>query len=256
MKRIVGILTVMVSLCAAPAWAQLSGSTSNTTGATCSGGGSGDGDCRNSTQQLTNTGSTFQSRYAWNINADTTIFNTHDTSGSARHNVTFNATAPGGYRLDINTSRVGALGRSADASNCDGSADTSGVTGNSNVALNTGTLSLGDPGSIGTGGGDANTAFNQTSTSIIFRVSNGSTLSHSLSFTWNGAVRSNSCEASVRQGESSGTTSGCGICGYPGNPSRTQATDGHFVNVAFTSLCGNHSIDGSVTEQCDEGSAN
>ena len=49
------------------------------------------------------------SRYAWNINADTGIFSTHDTSGNARHNVDFTATAPGGYRLDISTSRVGEL---------------------------------------------------------------------------------------------------------------------------------------------------
>src|SRR5881409_3961962 len=133
-KLLVGT-AVTLMLSTPPVWAQLSGSTSNTTGATCSGGGSGDGDCRNSTQQLTNTGSTFRSRYAWNINADTTVFNTHDTSGNARHNVSFNATAPGGYRLDISTSRVGALGRSADASNCNGSADTSGTTGNSDVAL-------------------------------------------------------------------------------------------------------------------------
>jgi hypothetical protein len=256
MKRIVGILTVMVSLSAASAWAQLSGSTSDTTGATCSGGGVGDGDCRNSTQQLTNTATTFQSRYAWNINADTGIFSTHDTSGSARHNVTFNATAPGGYRLDISTSRVGALGRSEDASNCSGSADTSGVTGNSNVAVNSGTLGLADPGGISPGGGDANVPFSQSATATIFRVSNGSVQSHSLSFTWNGAVRSNSCEASVRQGESSVTTSGCGVCGYPGTPSRNQASDGHFVTVSFTSLCGNGTIDSAVSEQCDQGSAN
>src|SRR5204863_8400109 len=82
---------------------------------------------------------------------------------------------------------------------------------------------------------------------------NGVAQSHSLSFTWNGAVRSNSCEASVRQGENSGTTSGCDICGYPGNPSRTQSSDGHFVTVTFTSLCGNHTIDSAVGEDCDEG---
>src|SRR5438094_7728926 len=186
---------------ALPAGAQLTSAADSTAGATCTGGGGGDGDCRNSAAFTVSCGascSTFTSRYAWNINADTTVASTHDTSGNAQHNVTFNATAVGGYRLDISTSRVGALGRSADASNCDGSADTSGVTGSSNVALSAGTLSLGDPGGIANGGGDANVAFNQSSTATIFRVSNGLTTSHSLSFTWNGAVRSNSCEASVR----------------------------------------------------------
>src|SRR5438067_2459140 len=108
-------------------------------------------------------------------------------------------------------------------------------------------------GGIANGGGDANVPFNQSSTATIFRVSNGLAQSHSLSFTWNGAVRSNSCEASVRQGENSGTTTGCDICGYPGSPSRTQSSDGHFVTVAFTSLCGNGTIDSAVSEQCDEG---
>src|SRR5205823_3700338 len=113
--------------------------------------------------------STFTSRYAWNINADTTVASTHDTSGNAQHNVTFNATAVGGYRLDISTSRVGALGRSADASNCDGSADTSGVTGNSNVAIagDGGSLGLGDPGIIGNGGERAAVARSEEHTSEL-----------------------------------------------------------------------------------------
>ena len=101
---------------ALPAGAQLTSAADSTAGATCSGGGGGDGDCRNSAAFTVSCGascSTFTSRYAWNINADTTVASTHDTSGNAQHNVTFNATAVGGYRLDISTSRVGALGRSA-----------------------------------------------------------------------------------------------------------------------------------------------
>jgi hypothetical protein len=245
-------------LAAAPARATLSGAAdTNFTGFTCSGGASSDGDCQRSAAFTVNTPTTFTSRYAWNVNADTIIFSTHDTSSNAQHNITFTATAPGGYRLDISTTRVGALGRSSDASGCDGSADTNGITGSSNVALNSGTLSIGDPGSIGNGGGDSNVPYNQSSgTAQIFRVSNGAGQSHSLTFTWNGSVRSNSCEASVRQGEGSGSTSGCGVCGYPGSPSRTQSSDGHFVTVSFTSLCGNGTIDGAVGEQCDAGSAN
>src|SRR5207244_9790660 len=75
-----------------------------------------------------------------------------------------------------------------------------------------------------------------------------------------GSVRSNSCEAAVRQGESSGTTTGCSACGYPGNPSRTASTDGHFVQVTFTSFCGNGTVEapghGVTAEQCDQGGAN
>src|SRR6185369_42115 len=43
---------------------------------------------------------------------------------------------------------------------------------------------------------------------------------------------------------------------YPGSPGRTQATDGHFVTVTLTSLCGNGTVDSSVSEQCDQGAAN
>ena len=261
-SKVLGGLPTAVAvllLGALPASALMSGAGNSTTGASCNGGGGGDGDCRNSVSFTAACGascSTFTSRYAWNINADTTVFSTHDTSGNAQHNVSFSATATGGYRLDISTSRVGAMGRSSDATGCDGAADTSGVTGNSNVALNSGTLTIGDPGAIANGGGDANTPYNQSSgTAQIFRFSGGVAQSHSLSFTWNGSVRSNSCEASVRQGESSGTTSGCDVCGYPGNPSRTQASDGHFVTVSFTSLCGNGAVEAAAGEDCDTGIA-
>ena len=46
-----------------------------------------------------------------------------------------------------------------------------------------------------------------------------------------------------------GTVTGCDVCGYPGDPGRTQATDGHFVTVTFTSLCGNGTIDASVSRE-------
>ncbi len=242
---------------AGPVAAQLSAVSNSTVGAGCSGGGSGDGDCRNSVSfPALNNGTTFQSRYAWNINADIGVFSTHDTSGTPRHNVSFTATAPGGYRVDLATQRSGDMNRVNDLAGCDGAADTVGVTGSSNITLNSGSLSLGDPGSIGNGGSTTDTPFNQTTSGTIFRVSNGVGQGHVLTFTWSGSVRSNSCEAAVRQGESSGTTSGCSACGYPGSPGRTQSTDGHFLTVTFTSLCGNGTVDVSVSEQCDEGASN
>src|SRR5439155_990516 len=127
--------------------------------------------------------------------------------------------------------------------------------GSSNVALSSGTLTLTDPGSIGNGGGDADVPFNQSSSAVIMGTSNGVAQSHSLTFTWNGAVRSNSCEAARRQGESSGTTSGCDVCGYPGSPSRTQASDGHFVTVTLH-RCGDGVVDTSLSETCDQGATN
>ena len=229
---VAAVLALVAMALPGRALAQLSSATNSTTGATCSGGGGADGDCRNSVSFSTaNNGTTFTSRYAWNINADTGTGSTHDTSGNAQHNVAFSATATGGYRLDISTTRNGDMNRISDIAGCDGRSDTSGITGSSNIALSSGTLSLADPGAIGNGGGDSNLPFGQSSgTAQIFRVSNGVAQSHTLTFTWNGSVRSNSCEAAVRQGESIGTTTGCSACAYAGSPSRTQATDGHFVS--------------------------
>ena len=257
-RRTTFAAALMVGLVAAavPSHAQLSGSSSSSTGSSCT-GNDADGFCGFSTQVQINNSTQFRSRYAWNVNADIGIFSTRDMSGTARHNLSFTATAPGGYRLDIATSRVGNIGRSSDAAGCDGSADTSGVTGNTNIALSSGSLGLADPGGIGNGGGNANVGINQSGSATIFRVSNAVGQSHSLSFTWTGSARSNSCEASVRQGQQNGSTTGCAdTCDYPGNPSRTLANDGHFVTVTYTSLCGNGTIDGSVSEQCDLGSAN
>src|SRR5206468_1554706 len=188
------LVVALLALCGARAQAQLTSAADSTAGATCSGGGGGDGDCRNSAAFTVSCGascSTFTSRYAWNINADTTVASTHDTSGNAQHNVTFNATAVGGYRLDISTSRVGALGRSADASNCDGSADTSGVPGDSNVAIagDGGSPGLGDPGLLGHGGRHANSPHSQRGSPRIRRFSRGAAHGHSLSSTATGEVR-------------------------------------------------------------------
>src|SRR5262245_53368744 len=106
MAKVVAVVAVMV-VTSTSAWAGLSGSSTSTSGASCSGGGSTDDDCLNSVSVITNNSTTYKTRYAWNINADTTIFSTHDTSGNAQHNVSFTVTAPGGYRLDITENRVG-----------------------------------------------------------------------------------------------------------------------------------------------------
>jgi hypothetical protein len=254
-RTITAFAVVAALAAAAPAGAQLSGSTSTTTGSTCTASDQ-DGFCGFSVQQQVDTGAQFKSRYAWNVNTDIGIFSTRNMSGSAQHHVNFNATAPGGYRVDIAQQRVGDLNRISDAVNCDGSADTSGITGSSNFALSSGSLNLADPGTIGNGGSTISIPFNQSGSATIFRVSNGVAQGHALTFTWSGSTRSNSCESAVRQGQPNGSTSGCTACEYPGDPGRTLANDGHFVTVDFTSLCGNGTIDGSVGEACDLGSAN
>jgi len=237
--------------------AQLSSVANSTTGSTCSGANDADGYCGNTVSfTVPSNGTTFTSRHAWNINADIGILSTRDTSGNAQHNVSFTATAVGGYRLDIATSRLGDINRINDAAGCEGAADTSGVTGSSNFGLNSGSLTLGDPGALGNGGSTTSVGISQSSNATLFRVSNGAGQNHTLTFTWNGSVRSNSCEAAVRQGQQNGSTTGCSACEYAGSPGRTQSTDGHFVAVTYTSLCGNGTVDASVSEQCDQGALN
>ena len=255
-RAVLWLLALGVALAPAVASAQISGASSSNAGSTCSGSNNADGYCGSSTSIPTNNGTTFQSRYAWNINADVGIGSTRDTSGNAQHNMSFNATAPGGYRLDISTQLFGDMNRISDASGCDGQANISGVTGSSNVALSSGSLSLADPGSIGNGGSTTSVAFSPTSSATIFRESNGAAQSHTLTFTWNGSVRSNSCEAAVRVGQQNGSTTGCNACGYAGSPSRNQSADGHLVTVTYTSLCGNGTVEAAAGEQCDQGAAN
>lgn len=224
-----------------------SASTSGSTGNS----GDGDGSRRSSVAVQVNDGTQFKTRFAWNLSADVGVFSTRDTNGTAQHNLSFNVTAPGAYYLTVDTQRTGDMNRRNDASGCDGSADISGVSGSqSGGSVTSGSLSLADPGSVPNGGSDVSGPFNQTASARIDNASNGVAQAHSLSFTWTGSTRSNSCEAAVRLGEGS-SVSGCDACGYPGNPSRTQANDGHFVTVTLTSLCGNGAVDTGQGEQCD-----
>jgi hypothetical protein len=238
------------------ALAQLSAQSGTTSGSSCSGGNNADGFCGFSRGNTVANGTQFGSRYAWNVNADVGAFSTRDQSGTAVHTLSFNATAPGGYRLDVATQRTGIVQRNDDLLNCEGSAQTSAITGSSNFGISSGSLSLPQPTNVGNGGGDNHQPFNQTGSATIFRVSNNVAQSHTLTFSWTGSVRSNSCEAAVRQGEQNGSTTDCGACEYAGTPARTQASDGHFVTVTYTSLCGNGVVDASVGEQCDLAGSN
>ncbi|MEO6027114.1 MAG: hypothetical protein ABIR79_09645, partial [Candidatus Binatia bacterium] len=228
----------------------ISGGAADTAGSTGD-SGDGSGSRRSSVAIQVNSGTQFKTRYAWNLSADVGVFSTKDVSGTAQHNLSFNVTAPGAYYLTVDTSRTGDMNRVNDASGCDGAADINAVNGSqSGGTLTSGTLSLADPGVIGNGGSTTSGPINQTATARIDDLSNGAAQAHSLSFTWTGSVRSNSCEAAVRLGEGS-SVSGCTACSYPGSPSRTQTSDGHFVTVTLTSLCGNGVVDSAQGEQCD-----
>jgi hypothetical protein len=252
----VALGALAVALLGSPqrAAAQLSSPSATNSGSSCTGGNNSDGFCGSSAGVTTNTGTTIQTRYAWNVNADVGPGSTRDESGTAQHNVSFNAIAPGSYQLAISNNRTGMVQRNSDIINCDGQAHMGGASVSSNVALSSGSLTLGAV-DVNNGGGDSQTPVNQTANATILRISNNSSFTHNLTITWNGSVRSNSCEAAVRLGQQNGSTSGCGACEYPGSPSRTQSSDGNFVTVVFTSFCGNGSIDGTG-EACDQGANN
>src|SRR6185503_7473109 len=103
-SRMISAVATLALACglSTPAFAQLSGASSTTTGSTCS-GNNADGFCGSSAALQVNTGAQVKSRYAWNVNADIGIFSTRDSSGTQSHHLNFSATAPGSYRLDFTT---------------------------------------------------------------------------------------------------------------------------------------------------------
>ncbi len=167
----------------------------------------------------------------------------------------FTATAPGAYILNVTTSISGDMHLVNDGSSA--SADVGGITGTeTGGTFTSGTFDIADPGIISGSGGGSN-PMSDGSSATVFGVSNGVAQSHSLHFVFTQIVNSTAGggdEAAVRLGINS--TIGTETAGdYPGSPARTQADDGHFVNVTITSLCGNGTIDSgpSYTEQCDDG---
>src|SRR5262245_37599901 len=154
---------------AVPAAAQLSGASSSNAGSTGN-SGNADGFNGSSAQLPTNTSTTFTARYAFNVNADTGTGSTRDQSANATHTVGFTATAVGSYRVNISESFVGGLARSSDIAGCDGRADISGVGASTNIALTSGALGIGDPGSIGNGGGDSSFGFAPSANAFIDRL--------------------------------------------------------------------------------------
>ncbi len=174
------------------------------------------------------------------------------------YQIDFTVTAPGAYRIQVDTSISGDMHLVNDGASA--SADVSGVSGTfSGGTLTTGSLDLADPGSISAStGGSISIA--DAGSATIFGVSNGAAVPHNLHFTFTQIVTSSSGggdEAAVRLGINSGI--GTETAGdYPGSPARTIGDDGHFVTVTLTSLCGNSVIDTgpSYAEDCDDGANN
>ncbi|MEW6269243.1 MAG: hypothetical protein AB1689_08105 [Thermodesulfobacteriota bacterium] len=221
---------------------------------------------RKSTVAVSSSNSTsFTTRYAFVVGVDNgaTAGDRTETLNTD-YTVSFTVTAPGAYRLNVNTVRRGALTRNSDGGG-NASLDIGGVSGSfTGGSLTSGGLGLGDPGSVGNDGSSTNLPFDQSASAVITGVSNGSPVTHTLRFTWSQNCRSDTTgflganggdECAVRGGiaiQYGGESAG----DYPGVGGRNQANDGHFVSVTLVNLCGNGTIDGSVGEACDQGGAN
>lgn len=227
---------------------------------------------RTSASVLSQSASTFTTRFQQSIVADSRLTTAISISQSANYTINFTATCPPGpYNVHVDSSLNGAFTIVDDSSGCgvggSASADLSAVSGSYTGGMLAGTLGLIDPGDeINKGARDV--AFNRTASATISNMSGGAPIAHSLTFGWTGSCASNASaftcglECAVRLGMSE-TFSPCqGLSSttdvtaddYPGVNGRVAANDGHFVTVTLECLCGNGMIDGS--EECDEGAAN
>ncbi|MBY0276450.1 hypothetical protein K2Z84_13990 [Candidatus Binatia bacterium] len=216
----------------------------------------------------TSTSTSFTTRYSFLVAVDYDgfqILGANRTEAlTANYTVSFQATAPGAYRLNVSTSLLGDINRIADGGGGNAQGSVSATTGSqTGGTLASGSLGLADPGDLGNGGGAGNVVVNQSGSAVITGVSNGSPVNHTLTFSGfnpstNSAVSifgTNAPEVAVRGGIATSGSSPISAGAYPGSPSRTQANDGHFVTVTLTSLCGNGTVDAGF-EDCDLGVAN
>ena len=209
-------------------------------------------------------GAQIDATYKYMIAADAAPFNgdrTEVISNSWRFN--FNVTAPGTYLLNVTTAWRGGMTTLSDGGG-EASADVGALTGGfTGGTLQSGSLSFGDPGRRNNTGSSGETAWDLSGAASILGTSNGVAQAHQLSFSWSSNCTTNSTgflngnggdECAVRSGIAGSLGNGVSVENYPGSPSRTLATDGHFVTVVLVSLCGNSIINAS--EQCDLGDAN
>ena len=141
------------------------------------------------------------------------------------------------YTLQIDTTRVGALALLDDSTfyDCCGEASIGAVTGSvdgvADANLGMIGLDMSSPPPAGGSGSSASVDINQLGSTTISGLSGNYQLV--LDFVWTSEVFSNWDEASVRLGLST-SVSGVSVNDYPGIGSRTEALDGHFVNVTAT----------------------
>lgn len=176
----------------------------------------------------------FDTRYAALLAADREAAGGSDTrSATASYTITFTIDNPtgGSYRIDIDTSRVGALTLVSDGANS-GSASIGAVLAMIDGSAAAG-LGLAAVGPLA-GAASANQGFSQSSTTLSL-FDSAVTRTVMLSFTWSASVTSAQDETAVQLGLGGllGTTS---ADDYPRVGGSSAANDGHHVGVGVTLL--------------------
>jgi hypothetical protein len=175
----------------------------------------------------------FMTRYAMIVTADrqNTTSNT-TTNMTSSYSITFTVNNPTGAQLKIgiNTLLVGAL-TSVDDSAGNSTITLGAITGKLNTVTQAGlgTTAVGGTASSGA----INTGFSQAGTTVTITTS-ALTSTYTLQFDFSSSVVSAQDAGSIRMGLAGTlpTTSD----DYPGAGSRTQSSDGHFVDVKTTVL--------------------
>lgn len=223
---------------------------------------------RSAVEVLSSASTSFSTRYGFMVATDYDGFQLLGASRTESlvpsYTVSFQVTAPGSYKLTVSTALRGDMNRVADDDGGNAGASVGATSGSqTGGTLSSGSLGLGDPTDLASGGGAGNETFSLTSTAVITGVSNGAPVTHTLAFSgFNSSCASavslfstNAPECAVRGGLSADGASPISAGEYPGSPARVAGDDGHFVTVTVESLCGDGTIE-APSEQCDLGAAN
>jgi hypothetical protein len=176
----------------------------------------------------------FDTRYAALLAVDREAGGgSHNRSATAAYTITFTVDNPlgGTYRIDVDTSRLGALTLVTDSGGS-ATASLSAVTGSLDGVVDP-ALALSAAGPL-TGAAGGNTAFSQTSTTLSV-LSSAPLQTYTLAFSWTASATGNQDEAAVRLGIG-GSLGSVTADDYPGVGARVASNDGHFVHVGVTLL--------------------
>ena len=195
-------------------------------------------------------------RLTFNANADVAAAAVREETGVFSFTLTFAVDEPAPYRLTIESSVLAQLTRVADSSGCVGSAAFSGVFGDSNLPVASGSIGFGPLSVLDDGSDSAAREYRASGRGSIIGLPAGAPVTHVLTFTASAALRSAGCEVAVRGGLANGSTLDCAACGYPGIPARDAAADGLVVRLTVSPLCGDGQVSGAAGETCDLGALN